>query len=56
MPEGLRIADHRMQECEYTYCIPVFVQNLNPQFPHVEVESKHYDGPSHRYLECLTDW
>lgn len=34
----------------------VFVLNLNPVFPHTEVESKHYDGPSHRYLECFTDW
>ncbi|KAF0046826.1 hypothetical protein F2P81_000459 [Scophthalmus maximus] len=36
--------------CEYTYCIPVFVQNLNPRFPHTEVQSKHYDGPGHSIL------
>lgn len=33
-----------MQRCEYTVCIPVFVQNLNPRFPHAEEEHKHYDG------------
>lgn len=56
MPYGLKNADPSMPRCEYTYCIPVFVLSLNPRFPHAEVQSKHSDGPSHRYLECLTDW
>lgn len=44
-----------MSGCRSVRVFPVFVQNLNSQFPHAEVQSKHHVGPSCRYLECLTD-
>lgn len=33
----------------------MFARNLNPPFPHAEVESKHGER-RHRYLEVLRDW
>lgn len=37
-------------------CAYVFVKELNLIFPHTEVQHKHGDESSHRYLECLSRW
>lgn len=51
--EGFRNTDCSVK---YTHFFILFVQNLNPLFSHSEVDCKHHDGPSHRYLKCLADW